>query len=405
MLHTSDYQHLVEYMEQLDIIDTHEHNTLPAADTLVTLDYILQHSYVGWCGVPTGRNPGEKAAFLEKVGANSYFRWLLRSLQRLYEFDGEIAPDNWAEISERISQAHINPNWYLQILSDKAKIQRAILDAYWNPGSDNGHPEIYAPTYRINAFVMSYNASTKDHNGNNALAILQKNGLGAKNFDDYLQAVALLLEQKKAAGCVALKSALAYDRDLSFGGPSKAEAEKVWKSPSGEVSPKGERAYQDFMFHFILGQAGRLDLPVQIHTGLGRIQGSNPMLLVPLIEQYPDTKFVLFHGGYPWSHEIGGLLHNYDNVYADLVWLPLISPTAAVSALHEWLETARTCEKISWGGDCWTAEETYGAVLAGRHVIARVLAEKVHEGYFSRQMAERICQRILADNARQLYSL
>ena len=91
----------------------------------------------------------------------------------------------------------------------------------------------------------------------------------------------------------------------------------------------------------------------------GQNRGSNPMYLVPLIEKHPGTKFVLFHGGYPWTREIGGLLHNYPNVYADLVWLPLISPTAAVQALHEWIETAVTSEKITWGGDCWTPEETF----------------------------------------------
>jgi hypothetical protein len=43
----------------------------------------------------------------------------------------------------------------------------------------------------------------------------------------------------------------------------------------------------------------RYDLPFQIHIGHRRIQGSNPMNLVDLIEAKARTKFILFHGGFP----------------------------------------------------------------------------------------------------------
>lgn len=41
-------------------------------------------------------------------------------------------------------------------------------------------------------------------------------------------------------------------------------------------------------------------LPLQIHTGHARIQGSNPMLLLDMIAANPETQFVLLHGGFPW---------------------------------------------------------------------------------------------------------
>ncbi|MHB1458857.1 MAG: hypothetical protein ACYC0V_18250, partial [Armatimonadota bacterium] len=47
-------------------------------------------------------------------------------------------------------------------------------------------------------------------------------------------------------------------------------------------------------------------MPFQNHTGLGKIAGSNPMNLVPMIEKHPETKFVLFHGGYPWTEQVAG---------------------------------------------------------------------------------------------------
>ena len=159
------------------------------------------------------------------------------------------------------------------------------------------------------------------------------------------------------------------------------------------------------MFLLICEFAIEFDLPFQNHTGLGIISGSNPMNLEPVIARYPEIKFVLFHGGYPWCHEVGGLAHNYANVYPDLCWLPLISTTAATTALHEYLEVAQTSDRIAWGGDNWTSEESYGATLAYKHVVARMLTQKVHHGYFDMDEARILAERLFFRNARDIYTL
>lgn len=64
-----------------------------------------------------------------------------------------------------------------------------------------------------------------------------------------------------------------------------------------------------------------------------------------------------------------GLLHSYSNVYADLCWLPLISTSAAKRFLREALEIGGS-NRILWGCDTWTSEESYGAVLAFRRVVS-----------------------------------
>ena len=86
------------------------------------------------------------------------------------------------------------------------------------------------------------------------------------------------------------------------------------------------------------------DLPFQIHTGQARIQGSNPMLLVDLIEANPKTKFVLFHGGFPWVGETGVIAMRFRNVWIDSCWLPTLSYTMAKRAYQEWLEVCPRTE-------------------------------------------------------------
>ncbi len=129
------------------------------------------------------------------------------------------------------------------------------------------------------------------------------------------------------------------------------------------------------MMYEIAKIASEKDVPFQVHTGLGSMNNTNAVHLNSLIKDNPDTKFVLFHGSFPWTDDIIGLLHTYPNVYADLCWLPLISQTAAKHALHQMIEVA-TADKITWGCDTWTGEESLGAKFAMAKVLGDVLNEK-----------------------------
>ena len=140
-------------------------------------------------------------------------------------------------------------------------------------------------------------------------------------------------------------------------------------------------------------------MPFQIHTGLGQLAGSRPLLFESTIARYPQLHFVLFHMGYPWYHEIAGLAHNYANVSMDMVWAPIISPSAAVAALHQYLEVARSSDLIAWGSDTWTSEDAVGALLAWQYVVATVLAQKVDDGYFDMAEAEVLAHKLMYRNA------
>ena len=111
-----------------------------------------------------------------------------------------------------------------------------------------------------------------------------------------------------------------------------------------------------------------------------RIQGSNPMLLVDLIEANPRTKFILFHGGFPWVGETGVIVMRHgSHVWVDSVWLPTLSYSTAKRAFHEWLDVMPS-DRIMWGADANHAEGIYGATEFTRRCLAEVLAEKVDRG-------------------------
>jgi predicted TIM-barrel fold metal-dependent hydrolase len=157
------------------------------------------------------------------------------------------------------------------------------------------------------------------------------------------------------------------------------------------------------MLNWFCRLAVRLEVPFQVHTGLAQLSGSRPLLFEPTIMRHPDVHFVLFHAGFPWYGEIAGLAHNHANISLDMVWAPLISATAAVAALHQFLEVARSSDRIAWGSDTWTSEEAIGALLAWQHVVATVLSEKVDSGYFDMAEAEALVHKLMYRNAARLY--
>jgi predicted TIM-barrel fold metal-dependent hydrolase len=79
----------------------------------------------------------------------------------------------------------------------------------------------------------------------------------------------------------------------------RERAERAFGRRPDELTAAEQKDFEDFMFEHVTGLAARYRLPFQIHTGWGQLEGSNPMLLVNLIESHPQTRFVLFHGGYP----------------------------------------------------------------------------------------------------------
>ena len=129
------------------------------------------------------------------------------------------------------------------------------------------------------------------------------------------------------------------------------------------------------------------------------------MKFEPTIRRHPKTRFVLLHQGYPWTSEVAALAHTYPNVYPDTTWMPLISTTAAIRSLDELLETTPSCEKIGWGGDAWTFEETLAALLAWKHVVASVLAHRVDCGYMTKSRAFDLSRKLLGENVRGIYGL
>src|SRR5262249_58769747 len=131
-------------------------------------------------------------------------------------------------------------------------------------------------------------------------------------------------------GIVWRKCTLAYARTLRFENVAREKAAAVYGKRQSQLTAEQIKEFEDFIMWRLCELSAKFELPFQIHTGQARIQGSNPMNLVDLIEANPTTRFILFHGGFHRVGETAIFAHkHWRHVWIDSVWLPELSYSTA----------------------------------------------------------------------------
>ena len=162
------------------------------------------------------------------------------------------------------------------------------------------------------------------------------------------------------------------------------------------------------MQHAVIRAAVDLNLPIQIHTGMQTgsgnvIANSRPSLLTNLFMRYQKARFDIFHAGYPYHSELAVLTKNFPNVYANLCWLPIISPWMAERVLSEWLEVIPISKIFAFGGDYTIVEGALGACYHYPPGCGECFARKDHTRIFFRESSPGLrSQNSLAKRARIL---
>jgi hypothetical protein len=226
----------------------------------------------------------------------------------------------------------------------------SMIDALIFPLNNDGARQVN-PDYR--SFYTGIDRVLKRY-----LAESNLNGLPG-TLEEYLkQVVTPTLERQKREGAVAVKFEAAYLRWLDFAEASEADAQRVYASyAKGAVPPSAEyKTLQDYLFRYIAREAGRLGLPMHFHDCYGagayyQLHGSDPQLLESVFNDptLRKTNFVLIHGGWPFTHEVGVLLLK-PNVYTDTSAMAFVLYPRTLSAvLREWLELMP--EKVLFGTD------------------------------------------------------
>lgn len=352
--------------------------------------------------------------FWQRVSHTAYAQALKIAVRDLYQID-QINRETIGEIARQVAEAS-KPGLYAQVFN-KAGIRQAVvddLDGIYHPNAKFWSP-LPRPSDPPGLFKKSIGGTGLVYiQGKQQILNMQEllHCNPIHTLQDWLDMITAVFTRHPEAA--ALKLPLAYVTSLAIKKTGYHDAEQVFdqllrsNNPEESFSPAALQPLTDFLIHFVVQQATRHNLPVQIHTGLlegayHNLLDSNPLDLIPLIMENRDARFVLFHGGYPWIREFVALGKSFPNVWLDLCWVWIISPQAGRVMLHEMIETIPQNKITAFGGDYIFIEGSYGHSVMARQNIERVLKEKISEGWIGVDEAQQYARAVLYDNALALY--
>jgi len=366
--------------------------------------------------------------YWDNVQNTGYAQALHIAVKDIYGVDG-LEKNTITELAKKMKQLN-KRGLYKAILKDKAGIEIALHDTilkakdydYWNikpiTKTLDMDRSLFAPVHRFQDFLCITERTDLD-------SLSRRLNHSIHSLEDLVKV--FRTEFKNLSSQIyAVKIWLAYRRSIFFEKTTYAEAEKTFNEiykqnsfkridisgtrltfPEG-ISFKEAKPLQDFMVHEMIKLAIKHKLPLQIHTGIHEgneniINNSNPTNLTNLFLEYKEAKFDIFHAGYPFLEETAAIVKNFQNVYVDLCWLHILSPSTARRVLYEWLDTLPVNKILGFGGDYTFIEGSYGHSVIARRNIIRVLQRKIDDGIVTLDEAVKIAKRLLRENAIELF--
>jgi predicted TIM-barrel fold metal-dependent hydrolase len=417
MVLSSLEQRLVAALEQMEIIDAHEHLDTEArrVQTRVDVFTLFAHYTRGDLRVAgmseadynATQNPDLPldyrwrlfAPYWERIRWASYARAALIAAQKFYGAD-DINEKTYVTISERMAQAN-KPGLYQRVLGEACKIRTALSQC---ARTDLGTP-LLTPVMPLVTEMETWDQvcrpTVNDWRGNPRL---MDPSAAVHTLDDLIAANRTYIVAVKSEGAVGLKMA-----SSPYQNPSRAEAQEYFEQlRTGRVQSLPYRnPLRDYVVDEMIRFAGEQDLVVAVHTGYwGDFRTLDPLHMIPILERHPRVRFDLYHLGYPWVRESLMLGKGFPNAWINFCWTHVISQKFAQDGLDEAIDLLPMNKIIGFGGDYHLpVEKTYGHLVMAREDIARVLAARIERKQMTEDQAIALARKWLWDNPVELYHL
>lgn len=398
---------LVERMEGFEVIDCHEHLPPESHRTGAEVDAFTFFSHYTSGDLRVAGMPQEQyrslfdtriplnkrwetlKPFWEKIRFTSYSRAVLIAMKKFYGFD-DLNDATYQPLSEAMAKAN-TPGIYERVLRDACKIKTALTQC--------GTTELGTPLLTP-VMPMVYETERAE------LLIHPPFDREAKvrSLDDYLDAVRRYVKRVKSEGTVGLKM-----RSNPYRNPDRKEALSAFESlVNGSVERlPSPNPLCDYVVDETIKIATEEELVICVHTGYwGDFRTLDPLHIIPILQRHPETKFDLYHLGYPWLRETLMLGKGFHNVWLNLCWTHIISQRFAMDGVDEGLDLIPTNKILAFGGDYGKpVEKVYGHLIMARENIARVMARRIEHGLLTEDQALHIARMWFFDNPAKLYRL
>ena len=356
---------------------------------------------------------------------------LLAASRALFDYPyGDNSPEHlhWLTQHKADLKRNLPGNKYFNAILDKLNVETEIANRVRMPSYLD--PARFRWVFFVDSFLFPLDNSVSIRKNSDLATYLPlqekklRNELGQAglsqfpaNLASYKSFISTILEQNRAHGGVGIKFEIAYFRPLRFSDPTEQQAATIYSRfrAGGVPSPVDYLTLQDFLFRYLLTEAARLRLPVQIHTlgGIGdfyNVSDANILNLEPILRdpRYTGTTFVLLHGGFPFDQQ-AILLASRPNVFLDSSLMSLyIYPEDLKTILRRWLSLYP--DKVVFGSDSFPFNEAVGAeesdwlaVESSRTALAAALAAMVAHNEIPEAQAIHFAHLYLHDTAAALY--
>ncbi|WP_321299970.1 amidohydrolase family protein [uncultured Sphaerochaeta sp.] len=417
-MHATTYEEIRTYIQELSVIDTHEHLPSHQSDRRQHPDILAEYisHYFRYDLFSSGLSQELYAKALdsnipllerwvilepywESCRFTGYGRQLDATAMELYGVAG-ITRENITELNAQYSK-QISNKLYITELFKRMNIETCINDTE-NYQSDYDSPYAH-PVCRIDHLV--HPLGTQE-----LRKIARISGIRIDSFAQYIDACQIIVKQAISRGAKALKLGLSYTRSLSFPHTDYHTAKEASRAYLDGTATAMEPAAQNYILHAILSIANQEGWNIQVHTGLQAGNGnylcnSDPLLLTNLFLAYPQAKFHLLHIGYPYQGQLAVLVKSFPNVLVDMSWAHVVSPHSSIQFLEELLETVPSNKILAFGGDSKVIDLVAGHVRMAKDNISACLSRLIEAQRIDMDQAKMLSKKLLYDNPKQAFAL
>jgi len=344
----------------------------------------------------------------------STYRFLIRGLREMYGMDiWDINESNWDAVNAALTGSRDDFYGLLEKAFTLGNVKCSVLNMW----SQKCYPYLTEYLQRLTDrekaldkqfFVFS---TTLDCHAMEPFGPVTANY--ARDFGMKLDTLAdyeALLEEicrwsVEEKGVRAFKNTEMYFRRLDYKLRTYEEAAACYKP---QRTAEEEKILSDYIACIVFRMAGKLNVPVQIHTGSiwgdFNMPNISPEHLATVLTAFPNTKFDLLHGGDPFYGTMALMGAGFANVYVNMSTMPNTSYDDFKHWLRVFLDRVPS-SKISLGWDEFAPEMVVGDAIYTRDVVAAVLAEKIDNGQYSYDLALEIAHDIMHRTAEALFQI
>jgi predicted TIM-barrel fold metal-dependent hydrolase len=338
--------------------------------------------------------------YWERIRHTGYGQAVLYTLRDLYGIR-DLDEQTVGPLQERYRDT-IKPGFYEEILRRRCRILHCQVNSVERIFMETEQPDLLKQDIHMPPLSTDLDLERVE----------REFSMSADTLDGWLDVVDRIFAEC-GSKAIAVKNPTAYGRRLKFEDATAEEAAPLFRRvAAGEEMGRDERKpLEDFLFRHCVRRATEHGLPVKLHTGyyaghdgmpLDRVR-RNAGDLCSLLREFPDTRFVLMHIGYPYEAEFIALAKQYANAWIDMCWAWIMNPAACVRFLKEFIVTAPANKVLVFGGDYVPVENVYGHCKIARRGIALAISELIGDGWLAEEEAPALIAQLMHGNAEALF--